>query len=104
MFSSHVSGVVVANNFLVFVAAGTWCCVSVKLLTATGSKSVFGARKLTLMDVGPRSWVAIQLFKHRALLSSQLVLSRLILHILHYRLVSAGAWRILYKVGWSLFR
>jgi len=80
-FSSHAYRVAVTNNFLVFVAAGTWRRVCVELLTTTCSEAVLGATKLAFVDVGTWTWIVVQLFEHGSFTSSQLVLSSFVLYI-----------------------
>ena len=103
LISSPITSILrigIPDNLLVFVAAGTWCRVSLELLAATGSKAVFRTGELTLMGMGAWTWKRVQFFKHGTLLSAQLVLSSLILYVLYQRLISAWAWRVFHGVDW----
>ena len=63
-------------------------------MAATGSKAVFRTGKLTLVGMGTWTWKRVQFFKHGTLLSSQLVLSSLVLYVMYQRLIGAWAWRV----------
>ena len=82
----------VANNVLPFVAAGTWSCVRLQRGASACAKSVLGARKLAIVNMGTRAGIGGRRNQHGSLSCAQLVLGCLVLNVVRVRRILAGSW------------